>query len=88
MEDNLGCIATANDPILQGKIKHMQIKQSFLRDYQDIEEIKLQYIESTKQIADGLTKPLAMTPFTAFRNSLVRDVLNISINNLYGGQRT
>ena len=66
----------------------MQIKQSFLRDYQDIEEIKLQYIESTKQIADGLTKPLAMTPFTAFRNSLVRDVLNISIDNLYGGQRT
>jgi hypothetical protein len=73
-EDNLGCIATANDPILQGKIKHMQIKQSFLRDYQDIGEVKLQYIDTARQVADIFTKPLARLSFEKLRDLLVRDV--------------
>jgi hypothetical protein len=77
-EDNLGCIATANDPILQSKIKHMQIKQSFLRDYQEIGEVKLEYIESIRQIADIFTKALSNPTFTPLRDHLVQDVTKIS----------
>jgi hypothetical protein len=85
-EDNLGCIATANDPILQGKIKHMQIKQSFLRDYQDMDEIKLQYIETSRQVADIFTKPLQRPIFELLRDQLVKDVTKIDahyLNSLY-----
>ena len=52
----------------------MQIKQSFLRDYQDIGEVKLQHIDTARQVADIFTKPLVRLSFEKLRDLLVRDV--------------
>ena len=64
----------------------MQIKQSFLRDYQDMDEIKLQYIETSRQVADIFTKPLSRPIFELLRDQLVKDVTKIDmhyLNSLY-----
>ena len=73
-EDNLGCIAVSRDPMLHSKTKHMQIKQSFLRDYQEKGEIKLEWVESAEQLADIFTKPLSRPLFEHLRGKMMCDV--------------
>ena len=70
-EDNLGCIAVSRDPMLHSRTKHMQIKQSFLRDYQDKGEIKLEWVESAEQLADIFTKPLSRPTFEYLRGKIM-----------------
>ena len=70
-EDNLGVIAISRDPMLYSKMKHMQIKQSFIRDYQEKGEVQLIYIESVEQLADILTKVLEPKLFVHLRDRIV-----------------
>lgn len=66
-EDNNGCISIANNPTKHKKTKHIDIKYHFSREQVDKNVIKLNYIPTDQQVADGLTKPLAATKFNQFR---------------------
>lgn len=69
-EDNMGCIAIANNPTNHDRTKHINIKYHFSRDQIEKHVIKLEYVCTGKQIADTLTKPLLRHKFQEFRIGL------------------
>jgi Reverse transcriptase (RNA-dependent DNA polymerase)/gag-polypeptide of LTR copia-type/Integrase core domain/GAG-pre-integrase domain len=57
-EDNQGCIKIANNDKVSSRTKHIDIKYHHLRDLTERDVIRLEYCETSKMIADMLTKPL------------------------------
>ena len=57
-EDNMSVIAIAKNPIHHGRVKHVEIKTSFIRENIQAESIKLVYCPTELMIADLFTKPL------------------------------
>ena len=59
-EDNKAGILFSDHPTDHRRSKHIDTRKYFLRDAVTKGEIKLEYINTTEQLADGLTK--ALTP--------------------------
>ena len=59
-EDNKAAILFSDHPGDHRRSKHIDTRKYFLRDAVINGEIKLEYIKTTDQLADGLTK--ALTP--------------------------
>jgi hypothetical protein len=57
-EDNQGCIALTSSAMLHQRTKHIAMRWHFTREKVQSGEINLQYVETSKQQADLLTKPL------------------------------
>jgi hypothetical protein len=57
-EDNQGCIALSENPILHKRTKHIDIRYHFTREKVETGEVKLVYVPTEDQLADLLTKPL------------------------------
>nr|XP_034601269.1 secreted RxLR effector protein 161-like [Setaria viridis] len=55
--DNKSAIALAKNPILHNRSKHIDTKFHFIYDCADGRRIKLEYVETTQQLGDILTKP-------------------------------
>jgi hypothetical protein len=68
--DNQGAIALAKDPKYHPRTKHIGIQHHWIREKIQNREIKLEYVETKKQVADGLTKPLPKDAFLLFRSAL------------------
>jgi hypothetical protein len=68
--DNTSAISVSKNPVLHSKTKHIPIKYHFLKEQVTNRIFQLNYIPSTKQIADIFTKPLATTPFGYIRQKL------------------
>jgi hypothetical protein len=51
-------IALAKNPVLHDRSKHIDTKYHFIRDCVDGGRIKLEYVETARQLGDILTKPL------------------------------
>jgi Reverse transcriptase (RNA-dependent DNA polymerase) len=68
--DNQGAIALAKDPRFHPRTKHIGIQHHWIREKIGDGTIKLEYVTTAKQVADGLTKPLPKGPFEAFRTAL------------------
>ncbi|KAG0574652.1 hypothetical protein KC19_VG280100 [Ceratodon purpureus] len=68
--DNQGSINLAHNPVYHGRTKHIEVKHHFIREKVASGEIKLEYIPTSDQIADTLTKPLGQTAFERLRNQL------------------
>ncbi|KAI2767295.1 hypothetical protein CBS147339_9477 [Penicillium roqueforti] len=68
--DNQGAIALASNPQYHSRTKHMEIQRKWQGEVQDNGTVKLKYIPTTEQIADGFTKPLARERFEWFRKGL------------------
>ena len=58
MVDNQPAIALAKNPVLHDRSKHIDVKFHFLRDYVDGGQIVIDFVETSRQLADVLTKPL------------------------------
>ncbi|CAN6371938.1 unnamed protein product [Urochloa humidicola] len=58
MVDNQSAIALAKNPVHHDRSKHIDTKFHFIRDCVDGGQIKLQYVETARQLGDILTKPL------------------------------
>lgn len=69
-EDNNGCISIANNPTNHKRSKHIDIKYHFSREQVEKNVIKLVYVPTGKQLADGLTKPLPAVTFHRMRNEI------------------
>ena len=63
--------------VFHDKSKHIKIKYHYIKDMVQRGAVKLQYVVTDEQIADVLTKPLAMVNFEYFREKL--GVLQIKV---------
>ena len=57
-EDNQGCIALSENPVMHRRTKHIDIRYHFIRERVESGEVKLCYVPTEQQLADLLTKPL------------------------------
>lgn len=68
--DNQGAIALAKNPQFHGRSKHIDIQHHYVREKVVDGTVELTYIDTSRQIADGLTKALPREPFERFRKAL------------------
>ena len=70
-EDNEGAIKLADNPLSTARTRHIDVRHHFLREKVDKKEICVQHVESERQHADVLTKPLPRRSFRIHRNVLL-----------------
>ena len=69
--DNQGAIAKAENPISGGRTKHIGVRYHFIRQLVERKVLSIQYMESSNQHADILTKPLGLEAFARNRSFLM-----------------
>ena len=67
MVDNQSAIALAKNPVHHDRSNHIDTKYHFIRDCVDSGQIKLEYVETARQLGDILTKPLGRIRLTELR---------------------
>ena len=72
-EDNQSAIHMATREGVSGRSKHMVVRLSHVREAIAAKMIKLQWIETTVQEADLLTKPVAPQTFTKLSGMIMGD---------------
>ena len=70
-EDNQACIRVSENPVLHGRMKHIDLKYHRLKEFVSNGDCFLHYVPTSHQIADIFTKPLTKQTFTKFRDCLV-----------------
>ena len=68
--DNQGGIFLAVNPAHDRRLKHVDIRYHFIREYVKEGHVNIVYVATDKMIADTLTKPLGTTKFEGFRSQL------------------
>jgi hypothetical protein len=56
--DNQSAIRRVKNPEFHQRTRHINVRYNFIKDYQEKNQINMQYIESSNQLADIFTKPL------------------------------
>jgi hypothetical protein len=69
-EDNQAVIKTLENEVYNDRNKHFSIRTHFLRDEYNNKSIKPVYIDTTKQLADTLTKALGDELFPRHRAAM------------------
>lgn len=69
-EDNQGAIALSKDPKYHARSKHIDIKHHFIREQIQNNIVNVIHCESSKMLADIMTKPLPKDKFTHFVNQM------------------
>ena len=77
--DNQSCIKFVDNPAMHARTKHIEIQHHFIRETAQAGAIHVNYIPTTAQLADFLTKPL---PYSSFIDNRRRAgvILNPSPN--------
>ena len=70
-EDNAGCIAMSNNPVMHKRTKHIDIRYHFVRDAIARGDIALKYVPTDKQLADALTKAVPKPKIEYFRDHVM-----------------
>jgi hypothetical protein len=68
--DNQGAIALAKNPEYHARTKHIDTQWHFVREQAELGTIRLDYVPTDRQLADGFTKPLGGTKFKEFVRGL------------------
>ena len=66
MCDNQSCIKLSENPVFHDRLKHIDIRYHFIRDYVQRGAVQLKYIPIGEHVADILTKALGKIKFTYF----------------------
>lgn len=67
-EDNQGCIALSENPVMHKRTKHIDVRHHFIRERLESGDIALRYVATQNQLADLLTKPLNRDVFQRLRS--------------------
>ena len=79
MVDNQPAIALVKNPVLHDRSKHIDVKFHFLRDCVDGGQIVIEFIETGRQLANVLTKPLGRLQFTELKKMIgVVEILGLA----------
>nr|KYP40118.1 Copia protein [Cajanus cajan] len=68
--DNTSAINLTKNPILHSRTKHIEIRHHFLRDHVQKNDCVVEFVETSKQLADIFTKPLPRERFNQLRIEL------------------
>jgi len=68
--DNRSAIAMGINPEFHQRTKHIDIQYHYVRQEIEAKRISTPYIETSRMLADGLTKPLAPPKFAIFTTEL------------------
>nr|KYP31403.1 Copia protein [Cajanus cajan] len=68
--DNTSAINLTKNPILHSRKKYIEIRHHFLRDHVQRNDCVVQFVETSKQLADIFTKPLPRERFNQLRIEL------------------
>ncbi|CAJ2641499.1 unnamed protein product [Trifolium pratense] len=68
--DNSSSIKVSKNPIMHGRMKHIDVRYYFLRDLVKDGILELKHCSTSDQYADAMTKPLKLESFTKFREML------------------
>lgn len=66
-EDNTSCIDLAHNPENHNRTKHIDVKFHYIRQLIENKEIELSWLETSKMVADTMTKPLGPSKFDDFK---------------------
>ena len=77
VSDNQGGIFLAVNPAHDRRLKHVDIRYHFIREYVESKRVKISYTSTDEMIADILTKPLGRSKFERFRQGLGIDIGNV-----------
>ena len=66
--DNQGSIFLASNPIQERRTKHIDRRFHYIRERVELNEVELFYVHTEDNIADILTKNLALVKFTKFKD--------------------
>jgi hypothetical protein len=56
--------------VFHDRLKHIEMRYHYVRDMVQKNILSIQYVPTTKQTADILTKPLSLKKFVYFRDKL------------------
>lgn len=68
--DNQGAIALTKESRFHARTKHIEIQHHWIREKVATGEIEMEYVHTSKMVADGMTKPLPRDSFYEFRAAL------------------
>jgi hypothetical protein len=68
--DNQSCIKLTKNPVFHDRSKHIDMRYHYIRDLVQRKIVKLQYIATSEQGTDILTKPLTSRQFVQLRGKL------------------
>lgn len=68
--DNQGSIFLGSNPVQERRTKHIDIRYHYIRERIESNEVDLYYIPTNDNVADLLTKNLALVKFKKFRDQL------------------
>ena len=69
--DNTGARNLAYNPEHHERTKHIDRRHFYIRELVEAGRITVPFVRSADNIADFFTKPLAPTPFVAFRTRIM-----------------
>ena len=68
--DSISAAALASNSVLHARTKHIEIDAHFVRDQVLEKKLCVQYVPTSDQLADCLTKPLGTSRFLFLRGKL------------------
>ncbi|KAJ1586562.1 hypothetical protein NDA11_002338 [Ustilago hordei] len=68
--DNTGCIQVSKDPAQHWKLKHIDTKYHFIRNNVQEGRVQIKYVDTTRNLADVLTKPIGRQAMQQARSGL------------------
>ena len=76
-EDNVGAIWLSNNCTTSDRTKHIDIKTSFVKEYQEDGKIIIKFVKSVENGADIFTKNTTNVIFSIHQKKLVWDKINV-----------
>ena len=74
-EDNLATIDVLSNPVNNGLTKHIAVRHFWVRELVRDGVIRMTHIDTNKNVADYLTKPLTGDKFRTFRSAVLGHTL-------------
>jgi hypothetical protein len=68
--DNLGATYLSANPVFHARTKHIEVDYHFVRKRVARKQLKIRFISTNDQVADGFTKALSLHKFTSFQHNL------------------
>ncbi|KAJ1589263.1 hypothetical protein NDA15_003916 [Ustilago hordei] len=68
--DNTGCIQVSKDPAQHWKLKHIDTKYHFVRNNVQEGRVQIKYVDTARNLADVLTKPIGRQAMQQARSGL------------------